>query len=152
MVPALAEAEFLRYGAAHRNTYLAAPVVLEPTLELRNHAGLFVAGQLTGVEGYVEAAAAGVIAGLNVARRVKGLAAVYPPRETMLGGLLRYIARAPLSAFSPMNANWGLVPPAEGRGRGERRFGLLARARAAFKTWAGPEGAAVKPPGEEKAV
>jgi methylenetetrahydrofolate--tRNA-(uracil-5-)-methyltransferase len=151
LIPALAEAEFLRYGAAHRNTYLAAPAVLEPTLELRDHPGLFIAGQLTGVEGYVEAAAAGIIAGLNVARRVKGLAAVYPPRETMLGGLLRYIARAPLSTFSPMNANWGLVPAAEGRGRGERRLELLARARAAFKTWAGPRGEAVKPPGEKRA-
>ena len=113
LIPGLARAEFLRYGAMHRNSYLDAPRVLGPTLAARARPGLFVAGQLTGVEGYVESIGAGLVAGVNAARLGRGQEPRAWPEETMLGGLLRYVATGPGDTrFQPMNANFGLLPPA----------------------------------------
>jgi methylenetetrahydrofolate--tRNA-(uracil-5-)-methyltransferase len=135
MVPALARAEFLRYGAAHRNTYIASPGVVDATLELKPRPGVFLAGQLTGVEGYVESAATGVLAGLNAIRVVRGAPPVYPPRETALGALVRYLAAAPLSTFAPMNFNFGLLPAVGGGARPTRRGLFVDRARTALTAW-----------------
>jgi methylenetetrahydrofolate--tRNA-(uracil-5-)-methyltransferase len=135
LVPALAQAEFLRYGAAHRNTYIRSPRALERTLELKARPGVFVAGQLTGVEGYMEAAATGLVAGMNVARRARGLGPVFPPPETAIGALLRYVADASPATFAPMNVNFGLFPPPAAKGKAERHRELVARARRAFASW-----------------
>jgi len=135
MVPALARADFLRYGAAHRNTYICSPRALEPTLELKSRPGVFVAGQLTGVEGYMEAAATGIVAGINAARRARGLRAAYPPPETAIGALLRYVAFASPGTFAPMNINFGLFPAAAARAKAERHREIVARARKAFTSW-----------------
>lgn len=135
MVPALARAEFLRYGAAHRNTYICAPAALAATLELKTRPGVFVAGQLTGVEGYMESAGTGIIAGINLARVYQGRPPVYPPRATALGSLLSYISSAALSTFAPMNINFGLFPPVQLRGRKARREEVVARARRALAGW-----------------
>ena len=135
MIPALARAEFLRYGAAHRNTYICSPRALEQTLELRTRRGVFVAGQLTGVEGYMEAAATGIIAGTNAARLARGQRPVYPPPETAIGALLRYVAVASPATFAPMNINFGLFPPPAAKRKAERRREIVARARKAFTSW-----------------
>ncbi|MGE5552351.1 MAG: methylenetetrahydrofolate--tRNA-(uracil(54)-C(5))-methyltransferase (FADH(2)-oxidizing) TrmFO [Betaproteobacteria bacterium] len=110
LIPALARAEFVRYGVMHRNTYLEAPSVLTPTLEVARCPELFLAGQLIGVEGYLESAAAGLVAGINAARTLRGEEPVSFPEETMIGGLLTYITR-PHPDVQPMNANFGLLPP-----------------------------------------
>jgi methylenetetrahydrofolate--tRNA-(uracil-5-)-methyltransferase len=136
MIPALAQAEFLRYGAAHRNTYICSPAALEPTTELRGKRGVFVGGQLTGVEGYMEAAATGIIAGINAARCARDERFVYPPPETAVGALLRYISSASPATFAPMNVNFGLFAAAGGRGRRDRQRRIVARARRAFGAWA----------------
>lgn len=113
MIPGLEKATFLRFGSIHRNTFLDSPKVLLPTLQARASPDLLVAGQLTGVEGYVESIGAGLVAGINAARLARGDEPLEPPRETMLGGLLRYIT-TPLEDFQPMNANFGLLPPISG--------------------------------------
>jgi methylenetetrahydrofolate--tRNA-(uracil-5-)-methyltransferase len=134
MIPGLEQAEFLRYGSMHRNTYLDGPKVLLPTLQTRARPDLFIAGQLTGVEGYVESIGAGLVAGINAARVCLGQEPVEFPEQTMLGGLLRYIttptrsphSRAQGDRFQPMNANFGLVPPLGQRVRGREKRRLLA--------------------------
>lgn len=113
-IPGLEGAEFLRYGVVHRNTFLNAPKVLEPTYECRDRLGLFFAGQLTGVEGYVESAASGLVAGINAAHRAKGEPPAIFPVDTIIGTLAQYIASADPDHFQPMNANFGLLPPLEG--------------------------------------
>jgi methylenetetrahydrofolate--tRNA-(uracil-5-)-methyltransferase len=135
MIPALPRAEFLRYGAAHRNTYMCSPLALEATTEMKSRPGVFVAGQLTGVEGYMESAATGIVAGLNAARLSRGEAAVYPPAETAVGALLRYVTTAPPATFAPMNVNFGLFPPVAARSRRKRHAEVVARARRAFADW-----------------
>jgi methylenetetrahydrofolate--tRNA-(uracil-5-)-methyltransferase len=135
MVPALARADFLRYGAAHRNTYICSPRALEPTLELKSRHGVFVAGQLTGVEGYMEAAATGILAGVNAARLARGLRAVYPPAVTAMGALLRYVASASPVTFAPMNINFGLFPPVPAGKKAERHRRVIERAREGFTSW-----------------
>jgi len=110
LIPALEKAEFLRLGVMHRNTYINSPKLLNPTLQFRSRPDLFFAGQLTGVEGYMESAASGILAGINCARVIKGLEPVVPPGETMLGALCRYIADPRNDRFQPMNANLGLLP------------------------------------------
>jgi methylenetetrahydrofolate--tRNA-(uracil-5-)-methyltransferase len=110
MIPGLQNAEFVRYGVIHRNTYINSPRVLLPGCELRNVPGVFMAGQITGVEGYLESAAIGIIAGLNAARMVIGKEAVVPPTNTVLGSLCRYLVDTDPRHFSPMNSNWGIVP------------------------------------------
>ncbi|MFO7638584.1 MAG: methylenetetrahydrofolate--tRNA-(uracil(54)-C(5))-methyltransferase (FADH(2)-oxidizing) TrmFO [bacterium] len=136
LIPGLARAEFLRYGAMHRNSYLDAPRVLEPTLQARSRPDLFVAGQLTGVEGYVESIGAGLVAGVNAARACQGEEALAWPAETMLGGLLRYIGTGPADArFQPMNANFGLLPPVAVK-KHQRRELMVERALAAAREFA----------------
>ena len=113
MIPGLEEAEFVRYGVMHRNTYINSPVLLAPTFECKKRAGLFFAGQITGVEGYVESAAAGLVAGINAARRVAGRDLLVFPPETAHGALARYITTADPRRFQPMNITFGLFPPLE---------------------------------------
>ena len=145
LMPGLANAEIVRYGVMHRNTYLNAPELLNPDLNLREHPDLFVAGVLAGTEGYLESSATGWLAGTNAARRVLGLAPLLPPEESMLGGLVRFLATANSKNFQPMNANWGLVPTIPKQknvGKKERRMQAYARGLAAFKGWLEPSAAA----------
>ena len=136
MIPGLENAEIVRYGVMHRNTYLNAPRLLSETLEFREAEGLYAAGVLAGVEGYLESAATGFLAGLNAARKALGLPPVVPPEESMLGGLVRYLATANPEGFQPMYANWGLVPPVEGRmGKKEKRQAMYRRGLEAFSAW-----------------
>ncbi len=111
MIPGLEQAEFARYGSIHRNSFVCAPRVLRPTLQLRKEPRVFLAGQITGVEGYVESTAMGLLAGLNAARVTRGLEPVVPPPETAHGALIRYLMEADPKHFQPMNINWGLFPP-----------------------------------------
>jgi methylenetetrahydrofolate--tRNA-(uracil-5-)-methyltransferase len=110
LIPGLENAEFARFGSIHRNTYVRAPEVLDATLAIRSRAGLWIAGQLAGVEGYLESAAAGMAAADSAVRWTQGLPARPFPRETMLGSLLHYLAHAEASGFSPVNAMLGLLP------------------------------------------
>jgi methylenetetrahydrofolate--tRNA-(uracil-5-)-methyltransferase len=134
MIPGLENAEFVRLGVMHRNTYLHSPELLEPTMALRDtareaagrRAPLYFAGQMTGVEGYVESAATGMLAGINAARAVRGRPPLVLPPETMIGALADYIAHGPADNFQPMNSNLGLLPPLPGKVRPkERRHQLL---------------------------
>ena len=135
-IPGLADAEFLRYGSIHRNSYVNAPASLGHALAMPGDAPVFVAGQLTGVEGYTESIGTGLLAGINLARVLRGEEAVVPPPTTMLGGLLRYLREADPRHFQPMNANFGLLDPIEGRVRkAERKALQVTRARAAFAAW-----------------
>lgn len=138
LVPGLENAEFVRYGVVHRNTYLDSPRLLRPTLQYCEDSRLFFAGQLVGVEGYIESAASGIIAGINAARLVQGKPAVAPPPETVIGSLLHYISSYPHPDFPPMNANWGLLPdpPDAPKDREQRRAMKLQRAREAMETFA----------------
>ncbi|UCE26805.1 MAG: methylenetetrahydrofolate--tRNA-(uracil(54)-C(5))-methyltransferase (FADH(2)-oxidizing) TrmFO [Candidatus Coatesbacteria bacterium] len=120
MVPALANARFIRLGSAHRNTYVNGPTCLAPTLEALRRPGFFVAGQLTGVEGYVESAATGIIAGTNAARVTAGRRPIYPPADTMIGSLLRYVTTGRHDAFVPANASYGIMPPAPPEHKGKQ--------------------------------
>lgn len=158
LIPGLENAEIVRYGVMHRNTYLNAPQVLQDTLQLRADPQKLVAGVLAGTEGYLESSATGWLAGLNAARLSRGLCAVTPPAESMLGGLVRYLASANPQGFQPMNVNWALVPelPAEinektGKvrklGKREKRPVMFRRGLAAFTTWAqGEANVNVTPP------
>lgn len=130
LVPALAKAEFVRYGVMHRNTFLEAPGVLRPTLEAVGRPGLFLAGQLSGVEGYLESTAVGLVAGLNAARTVGDREPLVLPEETMIGALVGFVVR-PRTRVQPMNANFGLLPPLPQRVRdqAERRRRLEERAQ-----------------------
>ena len=111
LIPALKEAVFLRLGVMHRNTFINSPRLLSATYQVRGREDLFFAGQLTGVEGYVESAGSGLVAGINAFRRAAGREALAFPRETVLGALSRYITEAPGEGFQPMKANFGLLPP-----------------------------------------
>lgn len=136
MIPGMADAEYLRHGSIHRNSYLKTPAVLAPDLTARDDDRLFFAGQLTGVEGYTESVATGLLAGLNLARRLAGKPAALPPPTTMLGGLYRYLREADPLHFQPMNANFGLLDPLPGRvGKRERKARQAERALADFRTW-----------------
>jgi methylenetetrahydrofolate--tRNA-(uracil-5-)-methyltransferase len=136
MIPGLANAEFLRYGSIHRNSYINSPGSLGPALQARDQAPLFFAGQLTGVEGYTESLGTGLLAGINLDRVLKGEAPVGPPPTTMLGGLLRYLHDADPAHFQPMNANFGLLDPPEGKvKKAERKERQVARARQDFAAW-----------------
>ncbi|MEW5762886.1 MAG: FADH(2)-oxidizing methylenetetrahydrofolate--tRNA-(uracil(54)-C(5))-methyltransferase TrmFO [Bacillota bacterium] len=135
LIPGMEEAEFVRYGVMHRNTYINAPALLAPTLACKKRAGLFFAGQLAGVEGYVESAAAGLIAGINAARLVRGREPVAPPRETAHGALLHYITEADPHDFRPMNVAFGLFPPLPVRIK-DKKARCAAYAERALKTLA----------------
>jgi methylenetetrahydrofolate--tRNA-(uracil-5-)-methyltransferase len=110
LIPGLANAKFLRYGQIHRNTYINAPTLLTELLNLRHHANVFFAGQISGVEGYTESIAMGMLAGINVARIAQGLPAIPPPRETALGSLVHYICHAEVKHFQPANITFDLLP------------------------------------------
>jgi methylenetetrahydrofolate--tRNA-(uracil-5-)-methyltransferase len=137
LVPGLQQAEILRYGSVHRNTFILAPLLLGETLQFRGDPGVFIAGQLTGVEGYLESAATGLLAGINAVRLARRETPWTPPAATMLGALLRYITHADPKTFQPINANFGLLPPLPQvlRDRRERNRLLVDRAQSAFHTW-----------------
>jgi methylenetetrahydrofolate--tRNA-(uracil-5-)-methyltransferase len=135
-IPGLANAEFLRYGSIHRNSYVNSPAGLGAALTARDDDRLFFAGQLTGVEGYTESLGTGLLAGINLARRFEGRPVVVPPATTMLGGLYRYLREADPKHFQPMNANFGLLDPLPGRVRKDaKKAALVARAVEDWGTW-----------------
>ena len=111
MIPGLENAEFLRYGVMHRNTYLQSPGLLAADYSMLKSPNTFFAGQMTGVEGYVKSAGSGLVAGINAAKRALGEEALIFPEETMLGAMAAYVSRGGVGAFTPMNANFGIVPP-----------------------------------------
>jgi methylenetetrahydrofolate--tRNA-(uracil-5-)-methyltransferase len=141
MIPGLERAEFVRLGSLHRNTFINSPRLLLPTLQLRAHPRVFIAGQLIGVEGYVESAAAGLLAGINVARLLQGAPCVVPPPATALGSLLQYVTDRRRRDFQPMNANYGLFPPIATRARGrDKRCALAASAQRDLEAWRATNG------------
>lgn len=137
MIPGLEKGQFVRMGVIHRNTYVEAPRALEPWLELKNRPNAFVAGQLTGVEGYVDSAAMGIYVGITLARRQAGLPPVPPPRDCAYGSLIAHLQDTTEREFAPMNINWGLLPdpPENPKAKSDRRALKLAAARAAFQDW-----------------
>lgn len=115
MIPGLENARFVRYGKMHRNTYMASPEVLTASYEAKEQPGLFFAGQMTGVEGYVESAGSGLVAGINAAREAMGKDTVAFPKDTALGSMANYITTTSAKHFQPMNASFALLPPLEGK-------------------------------------
>jgi methylenetetrahydrofolate--tRNA-(uracil-5-)-methyltransferase len=141
LIPGLAKAEFVRLGSMHRNTFINAPLHLEPTLQWRRRPTLFFAGQMTGVEGYIESAATGMLAGINAARLLAGDDPVVPPITTALGSLLAYITDFQGKQFQPMNVNFGLIPPLARRLRGKAKKEMMSRrALADLAAWAAETG------------
>ncbi len=133
MIPALHDAEFMRYGVMHRNTFLNSPAILCEGYAVKDEPRLFFAGQMTGVEGYMESAASGILAGINAVRATRGQAPVCPSGETMMGALARYVC-TPNADFQPMGANFGVLPTLEThiRDKKERYAALSTRALTAF--------------------
>lgn len=128
MIPALARAEYARYGVMHRNTFLDSPRLLTPGYHFREEPRLLFAGQMTGVEGYMESAASGILAGKNAARMVRGLPPLILPRDTMIGALAGYISDPGVKDFQPMGANFGILPPLAEPIRDKRlRYAALAQ-------------------------
>jgi methylenetetrahydrofolate--tRNA-(uracil-5-)-methyltransferase len=140
MIPGLENAEFLRYGSIHRNSYVNSPAALSPHLSLRDDVMTLFAGQLTGVEGYTESTATGLLAGINLSRMLGGEPAVIPPPTTMLGALYRYLREADPKHFQPMNANFGLVEELPGRWKDKRlkREKIAERALADMREFVAP--------------
>lgn len=137
LIPGLAEAEFLRYGMMHRNTYINAPELLQPTMQYRGRADLFFAGQIVGVEGYVGNAGSGLVAGINAARLLSGEHPVIFPTLTMLGALCHYVTHAESKTFQPMKANFGLFPiPEQRMGKADRYRYYSERALTAMRRFA----------------
>ena len=143
MIPGLENAEFLRYGIMHRNTYLNSPEILSADYSMRNNPKIFFAGQMTGVEGYIESAGSGLVAGINAAKRALGEEKVIFPEVTMLGAMAAYVSRGGVSGkFTPMNANFGLIPPLDHRVKGGKvaRYEVVAaRALEAMNSFAGTQ-------------
>jgi len=138
MIPGLENAEFLRYGVMHRNTYLNSPGMLDATYAMVARPEIFFSGQMTGVEGYVESAGSGLLAGLFAARRALGLDAPICPEETMLGAMAAYVSRGGVGDFAPMNANFGIVPPLGYRvkgGKSAKNEKLSERALGLIEEW-----------------
>jgi methylenetetrahydrofolate--tRNA-(uracil-5-)-methyltransferase len=148
LIPGLEHAEFLRFGSIHRNAYVNAPAALTPHLALRDDARVLFAGQITGVEGYTESAATGLLAGINLARLLGGDEPLVPPPTTMLGALYRYLREADPRHFQPMNANFGLLEPlaAPPRDKARRKEMLAERALADMESFARAVGAAAPVP------
>ncbi|HEY6783765.1 MAG TPA: methylenetetrahydrofolate--tRNA-(uracil(54)-C(5))-methyltransferase (FADH(2)-oxidizing) TrmFO [Gemmatimonadales bacterium] len=142
MVPGLANAEFLRHGSIHRNAYLNAPASLSPHLSAKDDPALMFAGQLTGVEGYTESSATGLLAGINLARILLGEEPLVPPPTTMLGALYRYLRDADPKHFQPMNANFGLLDPLDRvpKDKAKKKLQLAERALADMKAFAAAVG------------
>ena len=127
MIPGLEQAEFVRYGVMHRNTFLDSPRLLESDLSLKKRPEIYFAGQITGVEGYVESAASGILAGHNLARRLRGEQPLQLPLDCMLGALVHYISDPSVSDFQPMGANMGILPPWQERVKDKtKRYELIA--------------------------
>ena len=137
LIPGLEHCEFLRLGSIHRNAYLNFPACLTAHGSLEDRPDLIFAGQLTGVEGYTESAASGILAGINLGRVLRGERPVVPPPTTMLGGLFRYLKESAPGHFQPMNSNWGLVDPLNRRVKDKvkKREMLAERAETGFKAW-----------------
>ena len=128
MIPGLENAEFMRYGVMHRNTFINSPVLLNRELSLKTNGDIFFAGQLSGVEGYMESAASGIIAGINAAARLNGEKPLVLPEFTMIGALLSYICDGSVKDFQPMGANFGILPPLEPHIRDKReRYAALSK-------------------------
>jgi methylenetetrahydrofolate--tRNA-(uracil-5-)-methyltransferase len=136
MIPGLERAEFVRLGSLHRNTFINSPRLLQPTLQLIGRPHTFFAGQLIGVEGYVESAAAGLLAAINVSRLLRGAECIVPPATTALGSLVHYVTDGNRRDFQPMNANYGVFPPITSSERGrDKRLALAARAVSDLRAW-----------------
>lgn len=133
MIPGLQDAEFVRYGVMHRNTFINSPKLLDATLQLRTEPRILFAGQITGVEGYVESAAMGIIAGMNAVRLARGEEPVVFPKETAHGALTHYISTSVQKHFQPMNANFGIMPPIEGKIKDKKRKKEMVSERAMTK-------------------
>ena len=129
MIPALHDAEYLRYGVMHRNTFLDSPRYLNRYYQLKSEPRIAFAGQMTGVEGYVESAASGFLAGIELARRLRGMAPVDFPQETAIGALGLYVSNESIGNFQPMNVNFGLIPPLDHRVKGKRNKNAELSAR-----------------------
>jgi methylenetetrahydrofolate--tRNA-(uracil-5-)-methyltransferase len=143
MIPGLENAEFVRFGVMHRNTYIHSPSLLAPTLQMREHPRILFAGQIVGVEGYLESAAMGLVAGINAARLARGEEPAVWPEETILGSLTKYVSAYEGKHFAPMNSCWGLLPPLDGarvRDKRERGGKMGERALAAFDVFTAGEG------------
>ena len=127
MIPAIKNADFMRYGVMHRNTFINSPQVLNADFSLRSNPKLFFAGQITGVEGYMESAASGIMAGMNAVRRLRGESTLVLQRETMIGALSLYISEGGQNEFQPMGANFGILPALEEHIRDKKiRYEALA--------------------------
>ncbi len=136
MIPGLEHAEFVRLGSLHRNTFIDSPRLLRPTLQLKSRDDLFMAGQMIGVEGYVESASAGLLAAINAARIIRGIDGIVPPPETALGSLVAYVTDSTRRDFQPMNANYGLMPDLAARVRGrEKKIQMGHRALKRMDEW-----------------
>jgi methylenetetrahydrofolate--tRNA-(uracil-5-)-methyltransferase len=137
LIPGLENARFLRYGQIHRNTYINAPMLLSETLQMKDHRSVFFAGQVCGVEGYVESIATGLMAGIHAAALVSGFDPVVPPRPTAFGSLVHYVTHADARNFQPANITFDLLPPLEHkiRDRKERHRQQCALALREFDTW-----------------
>ena len=144
-IPGLSNAEFLRWGSIHRNSYLNFPDCLSSSGSSKKRTDLIFAGQLTGVEGYTESAASGILAGINLGRSLSDQEPLIPPPTTVLGGLFRYLRDADPKHFQPMNSNWGLVDPLSQRIRSKRarRESLAQRANEDFLVWMQESGLAL---------
>jgi methylenetetrahydrofolate--tRNA-(uracil-5-)-methyltransferase len=142
LIPGLEQAEFVRFGMVHRNTYINAPTVLRETWQTRSAADLFFAGQVSGVEGYVESAASGLVAGLNAARLVRGWPPLAAPRTTAIGALGYYVSHADRTSYQPTNITFGIMAPLAQapRDRARRKEAIAARALASLAEWAAEGG------------
>lgn len=128
MIPALKKVDFIRYGVMHRNTFIDSPRLLNQDFSMRNNKKIFFAGQITGVEGYMESACSGLIAGINAVMRFKGKDSIILPRTTMIGALSYYISDESVFNFQPMGANFGIIPETEPHIKDKRqRYEALAR-------------------------
>ena len=129
MIPALRNAEFVRYGVMHRNTYLNSPQMLDRYYRLRSEPRIYFAGQMTGVEGYVESCASGMLVGIETAAQMLGLEPVDFPQETAIGALGLYVSGGSVGDFQPMNINYGIITPLDHRVRGKRNKNAEISAR-----------------------
>jgi len=136
MIPGLEKAEFVRLGSIHRNTFIDSPRLLGESLQLKPHPKLFFAGQITGVEGYMESTAMGLLSGINAHRYANGIPTLVPPPTTAMGALVHYLTHSLTVPFQPMNINFGLFPPLSGKGKGrEKRLLLAKRALREMEEW-----------------
>ena len=137
MIPGLEQAEFVRFGMVHRNTYINGPTVLRDTWQTRQRADVFLAGQVSGVEGYVESAASGLLAGINVARLALGDEPISVPRTCALGALAHYVSHADPATYEPTNITFGIIPPLDGkvRHRAARKVAIADRALGDLAAW-----------------